>query len=57
MTGKESALALQVTQQRFSRAIRSGKIRPDFVANAADLFFPATIKTIRRKNIFRPIPQ
>jgi hypothetical protein len=43
-TGREAARSLGVTQPRLARAIRSGVIRPDFIANAVDLFLPDTVR-------------
>jgi len=42
-TGREAARTLRITQQRFARAVRAGKIPPDFAANAVDLFSQASI--------------
>jgi hypothetical protein len=49
-SAREVSLALNVTQPRFARAIWSGKVRPDFVANGArgiDLFLPASRSALR----------
>jgi hypothetical protein len=47
-TQREAARALEITAPRLARAVRRGAIRPDFIANAATLFLPATIKAIAR---------
>jgi hypothetical protein len=43
-TGRETAKALEVSQPRFARALRSGRVRADFIGNALDLFLPDTVR-------------
>ncbi len=57
LSGREAALALSVTQPRLARAIRTGKVSPDFVAaggRGIALFLPATVLELnaRKTEIF-----
>jgi hypothetical protein len=53
-TGREAARALAITQPRFARAVLQGVVVPDFVSNNVDLFLPATVKRIAKKNPLCP---
>lgn len=55
LTQREAARVLLITAPRLARAVKRGAVRPDFVANMANLFLPDTIKMIARKKLFRPI--
>jgi len=54
LTGREAAKVLQITQARFARAVRTGKVPADFIGNSLDLFLPGTIKRLaaRKPQLF-----
>ena len=51
LSAREVARALAITQDRFARAVRNGRVQADYIANAIDLFLPSSVKRLAaRKN-------
>jgi hypothetical protein len=48
-TATEAAMVLRNSQPRLWRAIRKGKVQPDFCSNNADLFLPETVRQIQSR--------
>lgn len=55
VTQREAAAVLEITAPRLRRAVVRGDVKVDFISNVANLFLLATIKRIRRKNLFSPL--
>jgi len=54
-SAREVARALAITQDRFARAVRNGRVQADYIANAIDLFLPSSVKRLAaRKTLLFP---
>jgi hypothetical protein len=50
-TQREAARALEITAPRLARAVHRGAVRVDFIANAANLYLPATVRRLAAKKL------